>query len=146
MRIAREQAQRRQLELVVERSDRSESVYLHVRRAETWFGVRIACHLPVYPCSADYQQLIVPAVLDENCRRQAEAYVGHLVRRGGHAVADPEEVAEAIEQARLERLASLDPALSRPFRELPAREQCAIRHRLNFRARWTYDEMRGGNG
>lgn len=118
----------------LERSHPTEAVYLRVHRGGHWFGLRIAAHTPAYECSADFAQLFVPSfdVSDEWIRealRQVEAFV----QSGGRVVADPAEVQEAIERAFMES--------SSERHRFPSTSQvCAIRHRLNFRARWTFDE------
>jgi hypothetical protein len=98
-------------ELVIEASDRSESVYLHVRRHAVWHGFRVACHEPAYACSADYFQMIVPdcapdcVVVDggvDLLRQSAIDYLAWAIVNVDCVVADPSEVAAAIAAACVE--------------------------------------------
>lgn len=122
-------------EFDVDQSDRSEAVYVKVKRGEFWFGTRIASHEPFYECSADYQQVLVPRWVDDvTVLAEAERRLIEAVRDGGRVIADPQEISAALRQAWGEprgRLSGLP---------LSGREQSLIRHRLNFRARWIYDE------
>lgn len=118
----------------LERSHPTEAVYLRVERGGYWFGLRIASHPPAYECSADFAQLFIPySDVSEDWVRDAIREVKAFVQAGGRVVADPAEVQQAIERAFMES--------SWDRHRLPTTSQvCAIRHRLNFRARWTFDE------
>ena len=176
----------------IERSDRSEAFYVKVFRdgaagPGTWFGTRVASHLPVYRCSQDPAQIHVPrTVADPAELADAERRLVREIRAGGRPVADPDEVREALFAAFREqrdgaerpgpagtrwrwrertlrwKLTSVDGvpaadvpdgvrrAVARfappdaPDGRLAPREQSAIRHRLNARARWAYDETLAG--
>ena len=118
-------------EYVVESSDRSESRYLYVRRGDTWFGFRLACHIPVYPCSADYQQILIPRYPSKDVLAQCQRFFGRALQEAGNVVADPDEVLEEI-------------ALAEETATVTADRASAIRHRLNYRARWVFDVENGG--
>ena len=119
-----------------EQSDRSGATYVTARRGEFWFGVRIACHEPWYACSADYLQILVPAWVESiEQLTHAEARLCEAVLQGGLVIADPEEVELALHQA----LAAIRERS--PGAVLSGATQSAVRARLNFRARWTFDEM-----
>ncbi|WP_166827679.1 hypothetical protein [Thalassoroseus pseudoceratinae] len=130
-------------ELHTEKSNSSEAVYCTIRRSRYWYGIRIAAHRPAYVCSADYQQIVVPLrVAEVTTLAPAERQLRQALRSGGHVVADPVEVNTALIEA-----------TERHFQQtgrirLPNSDACAIRHRLHFRARWTFDEEqanRNGN-
>ena len=162
----------------VERSDRSEAVYVKVLRDGHWRGLRIASHTPFYRCSADYEQVLVPRLVEGvTALADAEAAVVAAVRAGGTVVADPEEVHEALFRAwrdlrhGVERegaggtrwrwdetslrwksvsglhnpgrdgdeadLAPTDP----PRQVLRPGAESDVRHRLNVRAVWAFDEQ-----
>lgn len=111
-------------ELVLERSDRSEARYLHVCRQGTWFGIRIATHLPVYACSRDYSQIITSRVPLSDERAYYVRLMREKVRDGGRIVANPQCVASYLD---------LTPA---EFEQLSARRKADLRHRANHIARW----------
>ena len=82
----------------LERSPTSESLYLHTKRGGYWYGVRISCHEAVYDCCLDYEQLMVEdPPLTEAIEAGSES-ASQMVLEGNHVVADPAEVAEAIEK------------------------------------------------
>ena len=123
--------------LLVERSVSSEAVYLKVDRGGYWFGIRIAAHPPAHLSSADCSQILIhdgtvlsPQLLDQ---------LRESLTTGGEVVADPAEVREAILHAHLRRPGDAE------FRPTPsAAEISALRHRLNQRAKWCYDEETAG--
>ncbi len=155
------------VECVVERSDRSESTYLHLRRGEAWHGYRLSCHEPWYACSADYLQVLVPHDPPPDVRRRSLDYLRGALEAGGRIVADPDEVAAYFDRARAlnaEGYRAVGAAGSlwlwnarehqwRPLSEgttgappdftprggLSSHEQSRIRHRLNLIAHWTHD-------
>ena len=178
--IATVEACRANYEFAIEHSDRSEAVYVKVWREGFWRGVRIAAHVPHYPCSGDYEQVLVPASIDsvDEIAEQEQLLIA-AVRSGRMVIADPLEVDEAMFQAwrqkrhgvcqsgprrtrfrwdessdcwmlsRIgDRLPTDDEMLAfaaeaptnSPVVRLTPREQSAVRHRLNHRARWIYDE------
>ncbi len=157
--VACDEAARSQSKVVVEHSDRSEAAYVHVCRQHTWFGYRIACHLPVYAYSADYQQIVVPREADQVTLSSSSAYLRHAIRTDGRVVADPEEVSELIElleakraaEARLPRsaepmclkkepeMAPETEATNSKRTKLSHLERCDVRHRLNRIARWAFE-------
>ncbi|MEM9355734.1 MAG: hypothetical protein AAGB04_05945 [Pseudomonadota bacterium] len=157
-------------QVVIEHSDRSEAAYLHVQRGKTWFGYRIACHLPVYPCSADYQQIIVPRDADADVFANSVEFLRLAVRSHGQIVASPAEVSGFIKRVEVERDKNLTSTTQaavkinkrrngrRPYHRprgsrriqskkstagLSHLEKCQIRHRLNLIARWTYEFENG---
>lgn len=120
--------------LQIERSHPTEAVYLRLWRNGYWFGLRIAAHRPAYACSADFQQLLLPVseIPPEFCQHAADT-VERFVRDGGRVVADPVEVRQAVQQ-----LFVNSSTLGR--RRWPSTaEVCAVRHRLNVRAAWSYE-------
>jgi hypothetical protein len=134
--VAVEAARRAGWECLCEQSDRSEATYVKVRRGEFWFGVRIACHEPWYACSADYLQILVPLWVESiEQLADAELRLCEAVVQGGLVIADPTEVDLALHQA----LATIRERS--PGAVLSGASQSAVRTRLNFRARWTFDEM-----
>lgn len=176
VRVAVRRAEQLGLRLVLEKSDLSEARYLHLLRQATWFGFRIACHLPHYDCSADYHQVIVPFDSEPNLLQRTEAYLQEALRQGGQVVADPAEVTVEIEaeeyrrvdgflasdgegnrwrwiassarwipEASLHRSRSTGPAFT-PVVKLSSHQRCAIRHRLNHRAKWTFEERQALHG
>ncbi len=167
--LGQSEAERFGFSFVVERSDRSEARYLYVRRHQTWFGYRIAGHEPFYNCSADYQQILLPEYATGDVLRRSLQYLKAAIRSGGNVVADPAEVCEFIDHAARQQVHNTtvtnsdgsqwcwnaddgnwvglsehadgaEPPTFTPRGRLSARAQCSIRHRLNFMARWTYDE------
>lgn len=81
----------------IERSSRSEATYIKVCRGGTWYGLRIASHLPYYRSSADYEQVLVPRAVESAAElADAAAAVAAGVTTGGRVVADPSEVDEAL--------------------------------------------------
>lgn len=128
------------LEFHSEQSHSSEAVYCSVRHGRYWYGVRIAAHEPVYTCSNDYTQVIVPQKVAElKTLRRAERRLADALRPGGMVVAAPTEVNATL-------LAATEAYFQRTGRtSLPNSEACAIRHRLHFRARWTFDEEQAAN-
>lgn len=134
MSIAKAAALRGKIPFHLERSHPTEAVYLRVKRGGHWFGLRIAAHAPAYDCSADFAQLPLPDIdVAENWIQEAKLLVEAFVQSGGEVVADPSEIQGEIERAFLERASEC--------LRLPSTSAiCAIRHRLNFRARWTFDE------
>lgn len=103
--------------VVLEKSDRSEAHYLHVERAGTWFGFRIACHPPVYACSKDYKQLLLdpePSEFGEHSNEMLEhdrlfRCIAPLLIDGGAPVADPAEVeADLLKRRILKTMVFLD--------------------------------------
>ena len=139
--IAIEEARQAGWECHCEQSDRSEATYIKVRRGEFWFGVRIACHEPWYACSADYLQILVPPWV-ESIEQLAHAALRlcDAVTQGGLVIADPAEVDFALLQA-LAMIRERSPGAV-----LSGAMQSAVRTRLNFRARWTFDEMQALRG
>ena len=134
--IAVEAARQAGWECLCEQSDRSEATYIKIRRGEIWFGVRIACHEPWYACSADYLQILVPPWVESiEQLAHAELRLCDAVRHGGLVIADPAEVEFALHQA-LTTIRGRSPEAV-----LSGATQSAVRTRLNFRARWTFDEM-----
>jgi|GEM_PF-4606591 len=89
------------LELRTERSALSEAIYLKVRRQGQWYGVRLAAHAPVYACSRDCAQVLVsPEWNDlEHFRPHALRVVAEVLI-GGLVIADPDEVDQALLEAR----------------------------------------------
>jgi hypothetical protein len=120
-----ELATRRRYELIVERSGGSEARYLHIRRGETWFGIRVAAHYPVYACSKDYFQVLLDDPPGIHVTRHTIGQVEDLAEKSMRVVADPSEV-----EIELQRPSNL---------HLSLREVAALRHRLNQRAKWTWD-------
>lgn len=118
---------------IIELSDRSESAYLHIRRGTTWYGFRVACHEPFYPCSADYMQMIVPRNVADDDLNHYRAYFQRAITHGGKVVADPSEV-EAMIAMETDRRQVTSKA-----RRLSALACCEIRHRLNRIAHWTWE-------
>lgn len=86
------------LSCVVELSPGSESTYLHTLREGTWYGVRVSCHEPAYDCSKDYEQVHLPESLSDEVLAELIETVERLVVNGGDVVADPAEVAAAVEK------------------------------------------------
>ena len=139
--VAVEAARQAGWECHCEQSDRSEATYIKVRRGEFWFGVRIACHEPWYACSADYLQILVPLWVESiEHLADAEFRLCEAVRVGGLVIADPAEVDLALHHAQITIRASSPGAV------LSGATQSAVRTRLNFRARWTFDEMQALRG
>lgn len=156
-----------------ESSDRSEAKYLYVCRSNTWFGYRIASHPPVYRCSADYQQILLPEFAAGETLRRSKQFLTQAIETGGRVVANPSDVWSAIRQAEIEladgvmlrdeqggawrwsaelrdwtRIDSGDESIkpsTAPRARLNAQGQCLIRHQLNFRAAWIYDELTSAN-
>ena len=178
--VATVEALRGNYEYAIEHSDRSEAVYVKVHRDGFWWGLRIAAHVPHYPCSADYEQVLVPPAINSvaEVAEQEQALIAAM-RAGGMVIADPLEVDEAMFQAWrqkrdgvwqrgprrtrwrwdescgcwvLSRVGDREATIEEredfagdipqlpPLVRLTPREQSAIRHRLNHRARWIYDE------
>lgn len=120
-------------------STASEAVYFSIRRGDWWYGMRIAAHPPVYACSADYEQVLVPRrVVDADVLLPQEMRIDAIVESGGHVVASPEEVIEAVERE-LSVLREETGAAT-----LSNRQADRIRHQLHFRARWAHDEQMAG--
>lgn len=159
------------LQHVVEYSDRSEAVYLHVLRDHHWYGVRMAHHQPAYACSLDYQQLILQPLPYPHQLERASEHLRDTIYAGGAIVADPREVQQLIEFTRLRKAdgyetedsegvqwrwngqtrqwetlaadpADLTPPGFQPRSPLSHLECSDLRHRLNLIARWTFDELR----
>lgn len=86
------------LTCLTERSPNSESTYLHLLRGETWFGIRISCHEAVYDCCTDYEQLSLTDRPTAEIASAAALRIARLVNDGGHVVADPGEVEQAIKK------------------------------------------------
>ena len=138
---------------IVERSDRSEATYLHVERDAGWFGYRIASHEPFYPCSATYEQILVPRIVNEESLNHYTVFLSESMSRAGKVVADPSEVQSAIAAAELRHAdAVLTEDSNRSswrwcadervwVSRLSAHGCSRIRHRLNFLAQWCYDEQ-----
>lgn len=82
----------------LEHSPNSESLYLHTKRGPHWYGVRVSCHEAVYDCCTDYEQLTVDEPPSPEVVQAACAEAARLVLEGDHVVADPAEVAVAIEK------------------------------------------------
>ncbi|QDU37331.1 hypothetical protein Mal4_16410 [Maioricimonas rarisocia] len=117
-------------------STASEAVYFSIRRGDWWYGLRIAGHPPVYACSADYEQVLVPRqVRDVELLRPQEERIASIIESGGRIVASPEDVIDAIEH-HLSRLRERTGAAT-----LSNRDADRIRHQLHFRARWAHDEQ-----
>lgn len=129
LRLAEEEAEDRGFPLIIERSDCSESRYIHVNRDEAWFGVRIASHLPRYACSRDYYQILLEdptmtTAVEFTCRQ-----LRHLVASGGAIVASPNAIRLEIRRRALDRIAG----------KFSRREVAVLRHQLNQRAKWLAD-------
>lgn len=94
-------AQQSALELRIDRSALSEAVYLKVRREGEWRGIRLASHPPVYACSRDPVQVLVPleAVSPDDITPFALRVVAEVLV-GGRVIADPDEVDRTLEEAR----------------------------------------------
>ena len=169
--VARRLLAKRGLEHIVEYSDRSEAVYLHVLRDHHWYGVRIANHQPAYACSLDYQQLILQSLPYPHQLERAAEQLRNTIYSGGAIVADPREVQQLIDFTRLrkadgyetadsdgvqwrwngqtrqwetlaEDFVDLTPPGFQPRSPLSHLECSDLRHRLNLIARWTFDELR----
>lgn len=98
--VATVEACRGGYEYTIERSNVSEATYVKLRRDDTWYGIRIAAHVPYYASSADYEQILVPLeVLGAAEVAEAEAHLVRAVHHGGRIVADPQETAIALLQA-----------------------------------------------
>ncbi len=99
--VAAQTARLSGLELRTERSALSEAVYLKVRREGEWYGVRLAAHAPVYACSRDCAQVLVsPEGHDLGHFRPHALRVVAEVLVGGLVIADPDEVDQALLEAR----------------------------------------------
>lgn len=83
---------------VTEQSRNSESRYLHVLRHGVWYGLRVSCHQPVYDCCRDYEQLLLSESPDSSEVTAACAVAAASAVEGGGVVADPADVAVAIEK------------------------------------------------
>ncbi len=94
-------AERAGLVCHLEHSPSSESLYLHTKRGAHWYGVRVSCHEAVYDCCTDYEQLMVDDPPLPDAVEAACAEAARLVLAGGRLVADPAEVAVAIEKIAL---------------------------------------------
>lgn len=158
-------------ECVTERSPTTESTYLHIRRGEHWYGLRISCHSPAYHCCHDYEQLIAPRDAGETDVRRLSWLVARRAVIGGDVVANPRVVGRAI--ARLARrlvdgrryrdaaggrwrwsversawtpdggvLVHADPPTHRPPSPVTPRVRCEIRHAQNVVAKWAFEEAR----
>lgn len=99
--VAAQTARLSGLELRTERSALSEAVYLKVRRQGQWYGIRLAAHAPVYACSRDCAQVLIsPEQSDlEHFRPHALRVVAEVLI-GGLVIADPDEVDQALLEAR----------------------------------------------
>ncbi|TWT99346.1 hypothetical protein Pla108_02830 [Botrimarina colliarenosi] len=86
------------LECVLENSLNSESRYLHVCRDGVWYGLRVSCHEAVYDCCQDYEQVRLSERPDEAAITEATQRAEHGVLRGGDVVANPADVAVAIDK------------------------------------------------
>lgn len=137
-------AEQADLPLHIQGSAASESVYLRVHRSGHWFGLRLSAHPAAHPSSSDFQQLLLPVnnPPSDDFVRMAKRQVEHFIRLGGVVVADPEETEAAIRNCFLNR------QRAESGRRLPlVSEICAIRSRLNLRARWSYEiEQAAQNG
>ena len=167
---ARCEAEQIKYKLVIEFSDRSEAAYLHLERNSTCFGYRLACHLPVYPCSTDYQQILVPWDAPATIHNHSARFLKRAMQIGGHVVANPAEVSECIKRIENQRLNEVrtnqevlegrEPYTSNDVTKasfskthafprdielkdnrLTHLERSSIRHRLNLIARWTFEEL-----
>ncbi|MEM9354701.1 MAG: hypothetical protein AAGB04_00680 [Pseudomonadota bacterium] len=173
--VARLEIGRCNVESVVEYSDRSEAVYVHVQRAEHWYGIRIACHQAVYACSLDYQQIVLPSDSNQLHIEKAAPRLTKAIRDGNAIVANPAEVRELIEYTRQrqahgwktvdsngtrwrwnglmrswqpEQLDSFSasPPKFQPRAPLSHLECSSLRHRLNLIAKWSFDEAMKASG
>lgn len=113
------------LELVVERSSGSEARYLHIRRSDTWFGIRIAAHFSFYACSRDYFQVLLDDPPSDHAIAYAHQQFNEIVLGCQHVVAAPSDV-----NLELQRCAE---------QKLTHRQVAELRHRLNMRAKWAYE-------
>lgn len=82
----------------VEHSPGSESIYVHVRQEGVWRGLRVSCHEPAYDCSRDYEQVLVPCPPTPEAVAAASVIAAERALSGGSVVADPADVAVAIEK------------------------------------------------
>jgi hypothetical protein len=121
---ANSEARTRGFETVLERSDRSEARYLHVRRDRNWFGIRIATHIPFYSCSRDYAQIITSPAPHSSEQRFFARLIRERVAQGGKVVANPTLIHEYFGMS------------SQTFRSLDNRRQAQLRHRANRIAAW----------
>lgn len=132
--LARLQAANHACRLQIERSHPTEAVYLRLLRGCYWFGLRIAAHRPAYACSADFQQLLLPvSETPPEFYQHAADTVERFIREGGCVVADPVEVQQAVQ------LLFVNSATVGRRRWPSTAEVCAVRHRLNVRAAWSYE-------
>ncbi|MFN3189487.1 MAG: hypothetical protein ACE361_03105 [Aureliella sp.] len=115
-------------ESVLERSDRSEARYLHVRRGHTWYGLRIASHFPAYPCSRDYWQIITSPTPTPTERSYYCVHIREKVRSGGNVVADPKQLQNEFARQH------------QPHYNLDAHAKAALRHRANLMAKWSHQQ------
>ena len=74
---------------IIEYAGSSESTYVHVRRDNLWYGVRVSAHPSKYACSSDYQQILLPKRPTASDIDDAAERLRHLVVHGGHRVAEP---------------------------------------------------------
>lgn len=123
--LAEQIAKQHELELIIERSGGSEARYLHIRQGDTWFGIRIAAHFPVYACSRDYFQVFLDDPPSDQTIDYSKRQLTKLVLECRQAVADPSDVTYVLAQYEAEK-----PSL---------RQVADLRHRLNQRAKWVYD-------
>lgn len=86
------------LACVVERSHGSESRYLHVCRDGVWYGLRVSCHEAVYDCCLDYEPLLLGDPPTAEVIATASESAAQRAVSGGAVVADPAEVAAAIDK------------------------------------------------
>ncbi|MFK7737260.1 MAG: hypothetical protein AB8B50_14595 [Pirellulaceae bacterium] len=123
--VAESVAEEHGYRMVLERSDRSEARYLHICRNGTWFGIRIATHLPVYACSRDYAQLVTSLEPGPTERRFFMRFIWEKVSHGGRVVANPTQINAYF---------GLSPE---EFRSCDSRRQAQLRHRANRIAAWS---------
>jgi len=132
--LARQEARARHCQLSIEYSHPTEAVYLRLLRQGYWFGLRVATHKPAYACSSDFQQLLLPVVADgPEIVEYARQTVRQFVHHGGNVVADPHEVQQEIQSLFISR------STATRHRWPRTAEVCAVRHRLNVRAAWSYE-------
>lgn len=133
--VASDSCRRHGHRLHIQKSAASESVYLRVQRDGHWFGLRISYHPAAHNSSADFQQLLVPAEdpVTSDFAQITRHRIHYFVREGGTVVADPDETEAEIQKCFLRQEMT-----SR--RRMPSvSEICAVRNRLNLRARWSYE-------
>ncbi|MEM9588647.1 MAG: hypothetical protein AAGA03_15305 [Planctomycetota bacterium] len=113
------------LPMVIERSGGSEARYFHVHRDGTWFGFRVAAHLPCYACSRDYFQLLLEDPPDDGMRDYLSRQAISQIVAGMSVVADPHEVYSAIRRKDSDTMTT--------------RQIAQLRHQMNQRAKWAWE-------